>query len=173
MRTNGFYLSELLVTLAVFAIVLCLCIPSFGAQIHKTQVKTATLALLNAIELARTRAVFANRRVTLAKLSQWDQGWEVFVDTNNNGVRDGQETSLVQQEPLTGIRITANNPIKNYVSYLGSGESRNANGTTAGAFQAGTFKLCPNTRGPGYKLILARGGRVRMSDLSVQDCSTQ
>ena len=172
MRSNGFTLIDLITTLSIVSILLALGLPSFSALIQNTRVKTATLNLLGSINLTRTQAVFSNNRATITKHNQWADGWEVFVDNDNNGVRGGDEKLVQQRDKLEGIRIVANKWIKNNVSYIGTGESRSANGTTAGGFQAGTFSICPTAKGKGFELILARGGRVRMAEIDEEKCNS-
>ena len=170
MRSFGFTLIDLVVTLSVLGILLAIGLPSFSAQIQKNRVKTATLKLQDSIALTRTTAVFSNSRATMTQQNDWETGWEIFKDTNNNGKRDGDEITLQQHEKLIGIRVVTNRPIKNYVSYIGSGESRNASGTNSGGFQAGTFTICPTEKGAGFELILSRGGRVRMNEIGAEKC---
>lgn len=170
MRALGFSLLDLLITVTIVSILLAVAVPSFSDHLHSSRLKTATNSLFEAIEFTRTKAVFSNKRTTLRKKSDWSNGWEIFIDTDNNGELSKDEVVLLEQQPLTDIRIKANTPIKNFVSYVGTGESRNANGNSGGAFQAGTFTLCPKTRGSGYKLVIARGGRARMATLSMEEC---
>jgi type IV fimbrial biogenesis protein FimT len=172
MRSFGFTLIDLLTTLTILSVLLIIGIPSFSAQIQKTRVKTATQSLLEAMDLTRTQAVFSNSRTTIANQTEWENGWEIFVDKNNNGIREEDEKLVQQHEKFEGIRIIANKWIKNNVSYIGSGESRNAAGTDSGAFQAGTFTICPESKGTGYQLILARGGRVRMLEIKAEKCDS-
>ncbi len=171
MRSNGFTLIDLLTSLSVMAILLAIGLPNFSAQVQQLRVKTATYSLLEAISLTRANAVFSNKRATIRKQSEWHSGWEIFIDKNNNGMRDGDEVTLQQHEQLKGVRISTNTPVKNYVSYIASGESRNASGTDGGGFQAGTFTICPTTKGKGYALVLARGGRVRMAEIDDEKCA--
>ena len=170
MRTFGFTLIELLITLSILTILLTLALPNFSAEIKNSRVKTATLSLQEAIAFTRTQAVSANGRATMAKQTDWVKGWEIFIDLNNNGLRDQDEKIILQHEQLKNIHILANGPVKNNVSYIGTGESRNAGGTDGGGFQAGTFTICPEEKGKGYELVLARGGRVRMQEINAQDC---
>ncbi len=173
MRTLGFTLIELLITLTVISILFTVGLPDFYSQVKSSKVKTATQSLLESIYLTRTKAVSMNTRVTIARLTSWEKGWQVFIDTNNNGVLDNNEQIVRQQEEFTNVRIKPNKYINKFVSYIGTGESRNTNGTeTTGAFQAGTFKICPEGSGPGYELILSRGGRVRKQEIDTQDCAS-
>lgn len=172
MRNNGFTLIDLITTLSVISVLLTIGLPSFSSHIQQTRVKAATDSLLEAIQLARTQAVSSNKRATIRKQNEWNNGWEIFIDKDNNGVRSSNETIVQQYEKLNGIRITANRPIKNYVSYIPTGESRNASGTNGGGFQAGTFTVCPIAKGKGAELILARGGRVRVVEISEKKCNS-
>jgi len=172
MQSFGFTLIDLITTLSVLCVLLGIGLPSFTGQIHATRVKTATQHLLESLELTRSQAVFSNNRTTIRKQNNWEDGWEVFIDKNNDGIPNGNEKTIQKHDKLNGVRIIANNPVKNYVSFIGSGEGRNANGSnSAGAFQAGTFTVCPQGKGKGYELILARGGRVRTHEVSEQDCA--
>ncbi len=172
MKSFGFTLIDLLTTLAITSILLGLGLPNFNQQLQNSKVKTATETLLSSLELTRTKAVATSSRTTLIKQTTWENGWEVFIDKNNDGIRDSDEISFLKHEKLTGVRIKANSHINNFVSYVSTGESRNANGTSsAGAFQAGTFTICPEGKGKGYELILSRGGRVRQHEISAQDCA--
>lgn len=170
MNTRGFTLIELLFTITILALLMTIGIPGFSAQIQNNKLKTTTLSLLEAVELTRSKAVFANKRAIIRNQDNWDGGWEVFVDTNNNGIRDQDEEILQAHEKINGVRIISNAPIRNYVSFISSGESRFIGRTNGGAFQAGTFKVCPTTKGAGYTLILARSGRLRMDKISASEC---
>lgn len=173
MQERGFTLIELFITLAVLSILLTLGVPSFAKQIQNTRTKTAALALLDAVNHARTLAVSNNKRATLKPLGGgWLDGWEVFIDENNNGIRDNEEITVYQTNAQVSVRIHSNQPLNNYVSFIGTGESRYVGRANAGGFQAGTFKVCPQENGEGHALILARSGRMRMEKLSAQECES-
>ncbi len=172
MQRNGFTLIDLIITLSVISILLTIGLPSLSTQIQNTRVKTATNSLLEAIHLTRTQAVFANKRATIRKQDEWENGWEIFIDKDNDGVRDSDEDVVKQHEKMEGIRNIDNRPIKNYVSYIGTGESRIAGGTSGGGFQAGTFTVCPTAKGKGFQLVLARGGRVRVAEINEEKCTS-
>jgi type IV fimbrial biogenesis protein FimT len=170
MRYRGFTLLELLVTLLVLISLLAVGAPSLSQQIQQNRTRAATQEILGAVQLARTHAVNLNQRVTLRHLGSWEMGWEVFIDTNFNGVRDEGEQLLYTGVAVSGVRITPNNPVRNYVSFIGTGESRFAGTANAGGFQAGTFRICPQDGGMGYSLVLARSGRMRTDTLSAAEC---
>lgn len=173
MRSFGFTLIDLLTTLTILSILLAAGLPSFSAQIQNTRVKTATQSLFEAIELTRTKAVYSNSRVTLIKQTKWEDGWEIFIDKDNDGVRDQNENVLQQHENLSGVKIISDSKLENYISYIGTGEGRRANGSmTSGAMQIGSLKVCPITKGKGYQLIMSRGGRVRTLEIKAEECDS-
>lgn len=170
--SRGFTFIELLTTVSVIGVLLGIGLPNLTDHVHNSRVKTAAQSMLESLEVTRSRAIFSNKRTTIQKLTNWENGWEIFVDGNNNGLRDAGETTLQIQSKLQGVRVIPNRPVANYVSFIGSGEGRYANGTNnAGGFQAGTFTVCPTGNGKGYELILSRGGRVRQQEISAQDCA--
>ena len=171
MQRNGFTLIDLTLAFSIISILISIALPNFSAQIKQAQVKTATNSLLEAINLTRTQAVMTNKRATIRKQNEWSEGWEIFIDADNDGIRDANEQLIKMQEKFNGIKIVTNRPIKNNVSYIGTGESRSASGNNGGGFQAGTFTICPTVKGKGVQLILARGGRVRVAKIDEEKCN--
>lgn len=171
MDERGFTLLELLITLCIAAILLAIGIPSFSNQIQSAHVRTSAHTMLESVNHARTLAITHGKRATLRHLGSWEQGWEVFIDANDNGMRDDGETVIQQHGPLASVSIVGNQPLKQYVSFIASGESRYVGKANGGAFQAGTFTVCPTVPGAGYELVLARSGRLRMDKLTEEECA--
>lgn len=171
MLPRGYTLIELLFTLSIIAITLTIGLPSLSKQIEKAQTKNATQKLRDAIEHARSLAVFQDTRsVLIANNQKWEKGWILFSDVNSNGVQDADETTIESGEELEFVRIKASTPMKTYISFIGTGESRQIGRANGGGFMSGNIKICPNNSGEGFKLILARGGRTRVQPLSISDC---
>lgn len=172
MKNQGLTLFELLLTLTILSIILSIGIPSFARIIRNNQTQSATAALVDAIESARSLAVMRNQRSLLLAQDHWEKGWALFIDSNSNGVRDQNEGVVSQGGALSGVKISANGFLQTYVSFIGTGEGRSDGGSSDnGAFLAGSIKVCPETEGEGYKLILSRGGRLRSENLSVAECA--
>lgn len=164
MREQGLTLLELLITLAILAILLAIGLPGFSSIIQNNRLAANTEELRSAIQLARATAVSRNQRVTLRNLGDWGLGWEAFVDDNSNGLRDDGEPLIFSGPALNSVRIAWNDPAGDYVSFIGIGVSRRVNG----ALQMGTFRICPVDGTEGYALTLAPSGRLRLSRLT--DC---
>lgn len=171
MPARGFTLLELLVALTVLVLLMAVGIPSMSQQIRNNHLKTASLELYQAVQLARTRAVMTNSRVTLRAMGDWHQGWRIFLDPNHNGEWDPNEFLIVEAGPNPQLAIRGNYWVKRYISFIGTGEARYAAGRYGGALQMGTLTLCPATQsGEGYQLVLSRSGRVRKKRVGPEEC---
>lgn len=171
MKPSGFTLFELLFVLAITSIVLALAIPSFSESLKKSRTKIAMHEFLRAIESTRSLAVHTNSRaVLLATEEDWTKGWSLFIDNNDDGEMNEEETVKIEKGEIKHIKIKANTHLNHYVSFIGTGEGRKVGLANGGAFQVGTIKICPDTDGEGYALILSRGGRTRVKPLTVAEC---
>jgi type IV fimbrial biogenesis protein FimT len=101
-RTRGFTVIELMVTLAILAIMMGLGVPSFRAFISSQKIKTGTTELMTSLVLARSEAVKRNANVTVTPSSSaaWNNGWTVTATVG------GGTATLHSQEAITGITIT-------------------------------------------------------------------
>ncbi len=79
---RGFSLIELMITLAVAAILIGLAAPSFRQFLVNTQLENGVAKLVGSINLARTAAVTRNRSVSLVRAgADWADGWCVAEGT--------------------------------------------------------------------------------------------
>lgn len=171
MKNQGFTLIELMAALTISAILLAIAVPAFDKLIRDLRIESAAWEFFDATQVTRSYAVKANRRVTMLANPTWGDGWQVFYDENHNGLMDdGEQLLLSHSELHESIQVNGNRPLQDYISYLGTGESRWASGKEEGAFQAGTITICPDDEGPGYALVLSRGGRFRKEALSQEEC---
>ncbi len=142
-RTQGFTLIELMVVVALVAIMLALAVPSFASFISNYRATAAINDILQAVTQTRTEALKRGRKVTLAPVSgDWRQGWTVFVEpaATANQVYNSSSDELIYQHgplPATITVAGANNsgtPFAglNYVIFDGTGYPR----TSAGAMIA-------------------------------------
>lgn len=89
-RQCGFTLMELIITVAIAAIVLAIGVPSFQGIMRNNRAATQANEIIGALNLARSEAVKRGRRVSLCPSSNgtgcsgtdWSSGWIVFVDTS-------------------------------------------------------------------------------------------
>jgi type IV fimbrial biogenesis protein FimT len=117
-RPNGFTLVELMVTVAVLAILSTIAYPSFQSTIRSNRMATTSNELMASLALARSEAVknahgagmCASSTGTSCDGKSWTEGWMVWDDTNGNGGFDAGEAVLRYSEPraaMSGVDVNA------------------------------------------------------------------
>ncbi len=145
-RSQGFTLIELLVTLAILAIIAVIAAPSLQSFVLNNRIRSQAAALTSSLIFARTEAITRSARVVACPSTasgcsgtQWESGWVVFVDTNNNAVLDVEETQLEVHVALDGNNTLRGTPkVSEYVSFDYDGRAQMVNQDP----QSGTFVLC-------------------------------
>ena len=140
-KQHGFTLIELMVTLAIAAIVITVGVPSFRSMVRDIRIAAHTNEFIAAFNMARSEAIKRGERVILLPntASDWGKGWRIVHDANNNGKIDTGETVLRQFDAFpNNAGLIPNQNIKNYISFDRNGITRFAG---SDAFQAGTFVL--------------------------------
>ena len=142
---RGFTLMELLVTMAVAAILLAIAVPNFQSFFNRNRVVTVTNDFITAVNYARSEAIKGGAITTLCMSSSgvactgnsgWSNGWIIWVDRNANGVMD---TGVVSE------LIRAHGPINaGNVAMGGTQTSFSFNGQGALTTTTGgdTFNIC-------------------------------
>lgn len=124
----GFTLVELLVTLAVAAILLTVGVPSFRTFVQNAQLRSATDGFLAAIQRARSEAITRGDAVILCRTAdpssdscgtssseEWTRGWLMYAVRNFSGEVDYNSGSanhelLARGTPAPdGVEITSEN----------------------------------------------------------------
>ncbi|MGY0611125.1 GspH/FimT family pseudopilin [Luteimonas sp. A501] len=98
-RLSGFSLIELMITIAVLAVLLAIGLPSFQGSMRSNRVATGTNELIASMSLARSEAIrspggaalcpSSNGTTCLPDASPWTNGWMVWVDQDGNGLPGG------------------------------------------------------------------------------------
>lgn len=112
-RMKGFTLLELMVTIAIAAILLSLALPSFQGVIRSNRVSTATNELLASLSLARSEAIRNTRGAGICASADgascgtdWNSGWLVWSDTDGDGAVDAGETVVRYTQGKASTTIT-------------------------------------------------------------------
>src|SRR5690554_4349780 len=105
MRQRGFSLIELMVTVALLAILLAMGLPSFQGSLRSNRVATATNELIAAINLARIEAMRSPNGAALcasddgstcATGASWNDGWLVWVSGDGDNLPTGVEDQVLR-----------------------------------------------------------------------------
>lgn len=134
----GFTLIELMVTLAIAAILLMVAVPSMTAFKRNSELTSLSNTLLSAVNAARGEAMKRNMTTYITpadKGGSWAVGWVVFVDKNNNQEYDDEIVDqLVFSQPapssyfsITGNRTAAESPA--YIRFDASGYPKAKDGS--------------------------------------------
>ena len=175
-RIAGFTLLELIITLALAAIIVTVAVPAFQETISRNRRATQANDLVSALSLARSEAIKRGEMVTICQSDdqasctedeEWEKGWLVFVDSNaaggdNVGELDAGEELLRVYQGLSGgntLRVT--DTFEDYLSYLPDGLSLGSDGLANG-----TFSLCDydEDETEARYIVINVTGRVRVRD---------
>jgi type IV fimbrial biogenesis protein FimT len=168
-RGGGFTIIEVMVVIAIAAILAGIAAPSFTELLRRNRLSSASSALQISLSLARSEAVKrgSDARVTVAAngaAGSWTNGWTVFVDkttTANAGVGPTADSATVTRLEIAGapsmpVSIGQTGAL-NYFSYNGQGRMIDVSG---GAVVNRAFWFFDGTSQK-YCLVVNNTGRVR------------
>lgn len=133
---RGFTLIELIVTIAILAILLGLAAPSFRDLIENNRTATRTNDLVAALNFARSEAIKRGVDVSLCRTgADFANGFSIRTGTNCGG-----GVLLRQHDALQGVTITVAPANLDRITYNGRGAA-----TSNPAANPATFTLRPPT----------------------------
>jgi type IV fimbrial biogenesis protein FimT len=121
-KLSGFTLVEMLMTVAVAAILLMIGVPSFRYVTNSNRIAAEINGLLGDMQFARSEAVKEGKPVTVCvstnstacdglNVNTWQNGWIVFSDANASATVDAGDVILRVQKPFssTDTFVATNN----------------------------------------------------------------
>lgn len=161
---HGFTLIEILITIAIAAILLSIVVPSFTSLIESSKARTTRDSLISSIYAAKQQAQSERVNVYLCSSSDgascdattsWGTDWLVYEDNDSSGGLNNDDIIIINGSSKTSLIKSIENQIKF---------------TPTGHSSANTFKVCSNTdNSVVYQIKLNRMGRVSHEDAS-GDC---
>jgi len=163
---HGVTLIELMVVLAIAAIVLWQAVPNFREFVARNRLDGAAQAMLVSLQIARSEAMRRGEQVTMrlsgaAGSRNWGGGWIAFVDGNRNGELDADEEIVIEQAALTSpLSLFSSSSFDTTVAF-----SRDGRLTGAG----GVFVVCEggvlteDGRSRSRAVVVNGAGRARMA----------
>ena len=157
-KNSGFTLLELIITVALISIVTTFAIPSITTFTKNDRLTTNINTLVGHLGLARSESIKRSQQVSVCASTDnsscggnWEDGWLVYADTNNDGSLNGTDEILRVQQALEGAN-TITTAIGNQVTYDNRGF----------ATVTGSMLLCDDRSGDfGKTITITATGRVR------------
>lgn len=153
-RISGFTLVELMIVLAIAAILLTLAAPSFRDLVLNNRLSVQTNRFVSAVNISRSEAIKRGVEITLASKNgnDWSDGWEVQLSSDSSVLYDGE--ALDASSTFTG-------------SVSSIDFSPNGRKTSTGSLN---FGMCDDRSGEtGRTITIEFSGRPSVTDKT--DCS--
>lgn len=167
---RGFSIVELMIAIVILGILMGIGIPAFQSTVKNNRMTSNLNAFITSLNQARSEAVKQNQEVVVctstdgtscAGNTNWENGWVVFVDRDNDGTIDGGNAcgSGATDDCILTVQSALNTSITlrstgSSISYFGSGSSNGAD----------TFTICDD-RGASEAtaVVVSSTGRPRTS----------
>jgi type IV fimbrial biogenesis protein FimT len=118
-RLLGFTLVEILVVIAMIAILMSLAAPSMNAVRINSAVSEAASDLSIAVQQAQLQALKVNRQLVVSPptVSDWAAGWKVFIKQDTNNLYDdGVDTLISTREAVpTSVSVASTSTCSNII----------------------------------------------------------
>lgn len=145
---SGFTLVELMLVLALMALILSLAVPSMARFVAGHRLSLRTNDLVSTLHLVRGEAVRRGVPVTLRAASGdasfHARGWTSFIDTNGDGARAGDEELLQASVPagdsITVVRVQRSG--SNWVTDTQGSKAWLSFQPVGTASRASAFRIC-------------------------------
>lgn len=146
----GFTLIELIISLAILALIAMQAVPAFQKFIERSQTRIVTNELIGYLNFARSQAIQENHPVIICatsngRICRQSKNWSgrkimVYLDMNNDNIFKESDDRLLRisetlpQDSHLRLRIFRNKP---YIKWLSTGITDT---------QQGNFTYCPPSR---------------------------
>lgn len=162
-KHGGFTLIELVVAMAVAAILLSVGIPSFLTFMRNNRLTAESTDFMGALALTRNTAAVRGTPVSIGRTGSttgdFTGGYQVWIDPNANGVLDSGEQVIRVYRALSDDTLVNTEGVDS-VTYLATGFTNTPAGTTL------HFKLCgPQAGATGRQITISPAGTPHVSDV--------
>jgi type IV fimbrial biogenesis protein FimT len=167
-KKSGFTLVELMITIAISAILMGIAVPSFSSLFQSTKIQAAAQQMVVELNAARALAMTSQKKVVMCRSTDnetclpndtatnnnWSSGWITFIDSESTSpiARSTAETlyRIVDGEQFSNLSIKHSTRLRTFSNI----------GTTV----AGHYQFCDDSGGDieAVKVIIIGTGRPRI-----------
>lgn len=167
LRASGFTLVEMIIAIAIFALLIMAALPEFRVWIQNTQIRTAGEGILNGLQLARNEAVRRNTNMELEIVGV--SGWNAKVANTGEIIQsrasgEGSGSAVVIIKPDGATKATFNGLGRQVPNGDGSDSITEIKIDSNAIDAAATRELC---------IIVGNSGVVRLCDPQVAATDTR
>lgn len=180
-RHSGFTLIELMVTIAVAAIILAFAIPSFESFVNANRLTSAANEMVASMQVARMEALRNNHRAvvcftgnpeaaTPSCVTSGVKGWITFLDPDNSGTFTANDTLLRTSALPTRVTASSSTTPASKVIFRSDGLAHDG----TGALLKGAFAFCIDTTKPvtnARHVCIGSGSRVSTKSATSSGCA--
>jgi type IV fimbrial biogenesis protein FimT len=184
-RTSGFTILEMMVTIGIFAILVALTVPTMSTWVANTRVRAVADALQNGVRMAQTESLRRSRQVVFALTNDSPTAQNPAFTAVTNGkywavetipamVGSGEVAAFIASGVLSsvGSTIAIQGPAEICFNSIGrlvvntTASVPGGGGCTpgGGAKMSYTYKITAGTGAPEFDVQVALGGQMRLCD---------
>jgi len=167
----GFTLIELMVAVAILAVLAALAAPSFNEAILSNRLASYANTFVASAQLARGEAIKRNATVVMCRWAGgtscaasggWQQGWIVWRDADGDGTADPDE--VIQRQQALSSDYHFSGDVGYSLDFLGTGGAQKTGGSQLSIDE--DLILCraaPSPGGQERRLVISATGRVSVA----------
>ena len=149
-RARGFSLVELLVVVAVLALVVMLGLPNISAWLQNTQIRNAAEASISGLQLARGEALRRNRVVRFSLVDTLDAGCNLAVA--------GPNWIVSQADPTANCGVDPSDTVDPFIVQKRSGQEGSPNVVLAASASSVVFNGLGSIAGGALQIDFSNPG---------------
>ena len=168
---HGFTLVEVIVVVALIAILLGMAVPSLASFQRSSELRATASGFLAAVQSARAEAMKRGVDTYMVPVSNnsWANGWLIYADNDRSQTRTAADTVLMQTGPIAVKTTVSSNATDASEFAGGAGKFIRFSGggfplALDGSFRGGAIEFAVNGSTEKRRVVLNAVGRARLCD---------